>query len=67
MLFAAVKAILLRRLGNQYVSDPIYLPHLLGEKDQSQKIRGAGKGVPRFCSLNVLYQGVCWKVLGNLL
>lgn len=59
MLFAAVKVILCRRLVSQYVSDPIYLPHLLGEKDHSWKIRGAGKGVPGFYSPNVLYQGVC--------
>lgn len=54
MLFAAVKVVLCRRLGNQYVSDPIYLPHLLDEKDQSWKIRGARKGVKAFCSPNVL-------------
>lgn len=55
MLFAAVQIILCRRLGDQYVSDPIYLPHLVDEKDQSWKIRGAGKGVPGFGSINVLF------------
>lgn len=52
------KVIICGRLSNQYANEPIYLPHLLGEKNRSWKIRGVRKGVKGFCSLKPALLGI---------